>query len=126
MSSLDISISILNLLLQSLVLFDLLPENEVDQLGELPHWDEASSLWVEFGPELIEFVQGILRNLKSLLVLGRVETFEDDRDEKVQEDEGYYHHEANEEWVCFTWASTSLNSISLNFFISLFLAIEGN
>ena len=63
LSSLNISISILNLFLQSLMLFNFLPEDEVNQLGELPNWDEASTLWVELGPELAEFVKGVLRHL---------------------------------------------------------------
>ena len=62
-SGLDISVAILNVFLQGLMLFDFLPQDEVDQLGELPNWDETSSLWVELRPELVEFVKGVLRNL---------------------------------------------------------------
>jgi len=63
LSSLKISISILNLFLQGLMLFDFLPQDEVDQLGELPNWDKTSSLWVKLRPELVEFVKGVLGNL---------------------------------------------------------------
>jgi len=63
LSSLNISISILNLFLQGLMLFDFLPQDEVDQLGELPNWDKTFSLWVKLRPELVEFVKGVLGNL---------------------------------------------------------------
>ena len=45
------------------MLFDFLPQDEIDQFGELPNWDEPSSLGVKLRPELVEFVKGVLGNL---------------------------------------------------------------
>ena len=65
---------------------------------ELGDTHELGALGVEavIRPELLEFVDCVLPDLKPFFILGAHETFQDNSDEKVQENERDDKHEAHE------------------------------
>jgi len=62
-------------------------------------FDKASSFLVKLWPYFTKLAQCLLTDLKSFFILWSIETFQDNGDEKIQEDERNNDHEADEESV---------------------------
>ena len=91
----------------------------LQQFWELLDVDETFASLVKLDPDVIELVDGALSDLETLLSLRWIETFQDNGDEEIEENEGYNDHETDEVDVGSDGISASLDTVLFQWFVFL-------
>ena len=99
---------------------DLLFDQVKNQLLQIINLNEACSVWIIFGPGFEESIACLLTHSGLLLLCSLQLTFEDNRDEQIQEDQRYDKSECDEVDVGHR-SATAVDSISLLLLVCLLI-----